>query len=620
MRRLGRYQQKMDGRLRGLSLLRLISFGTTAALVYLSGRLPSGSAGFYTLLTTSAVTTAGFIWAWFYYNKTRSRKQMAANQINWYQSILYRRSGIWHKTRASKSANQSDYSFEQSKQQMPLHDETNLADHPYQSDLHISGHFGLISLLDCTITAPGKETLARLLLEQPDDTARDPALWLARQQAVDEWRCRRVIHTRWARQKNQHEIFSNQSDSLTTARCLSDLKPGLGLGPAWLIGISFTLLNLVTWVSVIGSEFGDFRAWYLLSAPLQMLLFGFTAWSTRKLAGQMSRLAFTISLWPQAFQLIPALRLRAAWWQNKAILQTSTARQIANLARLAGFFEMRRNPLLYIFLAFFGITDSLLVIGLYRWLRLHSADFPLWLSDLAELDALQSLASLAVIERGNTCLPVWARTDGNSERPLQPVVVTHDMGHPLIPAAQRVGNDFHNVGELWVISGSNMAGKSTFLRTLGINLILAMSGAALPAADFSFRSMPVFSSMQHTDKLQDSRSLFYSEVRRIRQLLEFRAQQDGLILIDEMLRGTNARERLIAQQKILARLESSESIVLVATHDLELGCSSTGEKRVNMHFREHIENGRMSFDYKLYPGIVQSSNALEILRLEGIAL
>jgi DNA mismatch repair ATPase MutS len=199
-----------------------------------------------------------------------------------------------------------------------------------------------------------------------------------------------------------------------------------------------------------------------------------------------------------------------------------------------------------------------------------------------------------------------------------------EIGHPLIPDGERVSNDFSMgvAGEIMLVTGSNMSGKSTFLRTLGVNLCLAYAGGTVLATKFTCAPFRLFTCIQVSDSINDGISYFYAEVKRLKALLDAldRKHEFKLFyLIDEIFRGTNNRERELGSRAYVRALVSKNGLGVISTHDLELTQLGTEFADIrNMHFREEVRDERMVFDYKLRPGPSPTTNALKIMQLEGL--
>jgi hypothetical protein len=197
------------------------------------------------------------------------------------------------------------------------------------------------------------------------------------------------------------------------------------------------------------------------------------------------------------------------------------------------------------------------------------------------------------------------------------------LAHPLIPRERAVANDLRldrNL-QLIIVSGPNMAGKSTFLRGIGVNAVLAQSGAPVRAAKLKLSPLTVTASICVLDSLEGGISRFYAEIHRLKQIMDLtRDPIPVLFLLDELLSGTNSHDRLIGTRSIVTKLVERGAMGLVSTHDLALTAipQEIGTKAINCHFEDHLEDGQLRFDYKLYPGIVQTSNALPLMRSIGL--
>ncbi|MGH9692694.1 MAG: MutS-related protein, partial [Bryobacteraceae bacterium] len=238
-----------------------------------------------------------------------------------------------------------------------------------------------------------------------------------------------------------------------------------------------------------------------------------------------------------------------------------------------------------------------------------------WISAVAEFEALSSFASLA-FERPEWAFPVLM-ADAN------PHFEAKDLRHPLIAQSKCVPNDVAIGGDtrVLIVSGSNMSGKSTLLRAIGLNAVLAWSGAPVAATSMRISSIRVGASIRVLDSLQDGRSRFYSEIMRLRQIVDLAGNGPGaLFLLDEVLSGTNSHDRRIGAAAVVRALVARDAIGLVTTHDLALATldRDKGFGIVNVHFDDEIEDGRIEFDYRLRPGVVVRSNALELMRAVGL--
>jgi DNA mismatch repair ATPase MutS len=239
---------------------------------------------------------------------------------------------------------------------------------------------------------------------------------------------------------------------------------------------------------------------------------------------------------------------------------------------------------------------------------------PRWLAAVGELEALSSLSSYSY-EHADYPFPELVAGEASFEG--------ESLGHPLIPESRRVPTDLSLSGDLRVliVSGSNMSGKSTLLRTVGTNAVLAMAGAPVCARRLQLSPLQVAASIHIQDSLQAGASRFYAEILRLRQVVELTGGTlPVLFLLDEILHGTNSHDRRIGAEGVVRGLIERDAIGLITTHDLALAqiVEALTSRAANVHFEDHLEGGKMTFDYLLRPGVTQRSNALELMRSVGL--
>jgi DNA mismatch repair ATPase MutS len=263
----------------------------------------------------------------------------------------------------------------------------------------------------------------------------------------------------------------------------------------------------------------------------------------------------------------------------------------------------------------FSLWREQAAFGVEHWRVNNRAYVANWLSAVAEFEALSSLAALA-FERPDWIFP--SLVDSGTA-----VFSAKAIRHPLLPSARSIPNDigFDPPLRLWIISGSNMSGKSTLLRAIGLNTVLAWAGAPVPAARLELSELQLGASLRVSDSLQDNRSRFMAEITRIRDIVALsRAGAPVLFLLDELLSGTNSHDRLIGSSSIVQGLVAAGGIGFVTTHDLALAAieRDLGQRAANAHFEDAIIDGEIVFDYVLRPGIVTRSNALALMRAVGL--
>jgi hypothetical protein len=292
---------------------------------------------------------------------------------------------------------------------------------------------------------------------------------------------------------------------------------------------------------------------------------------------------------------------------------TPASRAIAQLHWLVELHDWQHNQ-------FFAPIGAALLWGTHlawaieAWRRVHGRHVGTWLGTVGEFEALSSLSAYRFEHPDD----VWpdvvegaATFDGS------------DIGHPLLPAAKMVRNDVHLDGaaHLLVVSGSNMSGKSTLLRTVGVNAVLALAGAPVRATRLRLTPLAIGATLRIQDSLQEGRSRFYAEITRIREITDLaRGPVPLLFLLDELFHGTNSHDRLIGATGVLGSLLDRGAIGLITTHDLALTAiaDSLAPRAANMHFDDRFDEGEIVFDFRMKPGPVTRSNALALMRSVGL--
>ncbi|EQA34799.1 MutS domain V protein [Leptospira inadai serovar Lyme str. 10] len=377
----------------------------------------------------------------------------------------------------------------------------------------------------------------------------------------------------------------------------------------------FPFWIVFVWLAVlIGLVFG--KTWGFGFFLLNLGLFGIYRNASLELISPLAQQAETLSELGKLLRYV--LRSKVIGTSGREFLRDWTDAEFVRcwkeLRKIADRASYSQAPLPH------SVLNFLFLFDLWFWKR-YDQWWEEWgkkilpaFEELCELDSLLPLANLRWIEPSFTFPSILKESDGKK-------IEAKDLVHPLIHAEKRVPNNLEPVapGDLLLLTGSNMSGKTTYLRSVGICGILSMAGAPVPASSFSTPLLKVHSSIRNEDSVDEGISFFYAEVRRLAKILTevSDSKSEHLVLLDEILKGTNSRERTLACKGILKRLKSSRVFGIVTTHDLELAGLSGLLLR---HFREEIKDGKMSFDYRIRPGIVQSSNALEVLKLEGLDL
>jgi hypothetical protein len=493
------------------------------------------------------------------------------------------------------------------------------ADHAFTGDLDVFGHASLMQLVDATETAPGEEKLAGLL--SMTAVRAWPEEILARQAAARDLAARPAFREAIA----------------TAGGVLADERPSAGPLLGWaeqndraaaaLVTLAWAAPPLATALLVLGPVLHLRAGVVTLLVAAEVALGLFASARLTPMLSVVSARESAASRWREMIAAIEREPLEAPLLVGLRERLTSGRRrasdEIAALARIVGFADARRNEVFRFFIGPFLFWDVHCAVALSRWRARAGPHVRQWLEAVAEVEALASLAAFAVEH------PDFAWPDLAPE----PMLVARSLGHPLLPSSQRVGNDVSlpSRGRALVVTGSNMSGKSTLLRALGINAVLATAGAPVCAGALRIGPMRVATSMRVEDSLEQGVSHFFAELRRLKRVLDLaRAAHDErdaegghgavLFLLDEILHGTNSRERIIGACAIVRELLALGAVGAVSTHDLGITAleRELGGVVENVHFEEQVAGDTMTFDFVLRPGIVQSSNALRLMRAVGI--
>ena len=480
--------------------------------------------------------------------------------------------------------------------------------HLYAADLDLFGPGSLFERLCTARTRSGQETLAGwLLAPAPEAALRE------RHAAVDELRPRLDLREDLA-------VLGTAArggvDSVSLRAWLSAPPAPVPAEMLWAAGAAslFALLALDLWIADV---WGAVPLVFALVAVAAVTVQG-RRWSDPVLGG-VGRPAAALRtlttllarLEREPFAAPPLARLRAALSAGDTLAST----RVARLRALLDLHDSRRN-IFFAPLAFVLLLDLQMAAAIERWRRAAGAALAESLRALGEIEALSALAAYS-FECPEDPFPTFA-----SEGPL---FAAQGLTHPLLPLARAVRNDVRLDGSrpLLVVSGSNMSGKSTFLRTIGVNAVLAQAGAPVRARALHLSPLAVGASIRLQDSLQEGHSRFYAEITRVRQVMDRAAGEPALLfLLDEIFHGTNSADRRVGAEAVVRALLLRGAAGLVTSHDLALAdiADRLAPAAENVHFEDHLEEGRIAFDYRLKPGRVEKSNALALMRAVGLTV
>jgi len=491
--------------------------------------------------------------------------------------------------------------------------------HPYASDLDIFGRFSVFSLLNRCTTDTGRETLSNWLL-QPSTTDRIRERQLAVKELKEKADFRQQFEAAGA-------VFSHPETN--TPLLLEWLKsPQI---PSKKRRFFTVLLSIMPFFSIsavaLYLSHGNNPLYVLPALLLMFLNYQLIKAQHVHTDDLLTKTYYNLNLL-RSFKAMIGLLERN---QFEAPLLTSLNRhflhqgfkateQISQLENILGWMQPRGSKALgiggnvfyWIFNLLF-LIDFIWLLRADNWKRRNQHDIGQWFRALGEWEALNSLAGFA-FAHPNFAFPEV------SERPYQ--FKAKQLGHPLLAERQRVCNDFsmEGKGSLVMITGSNMAGKSTFLRSVGVNMVLALAGSAVCAEQMEVSNMGLFTSMRTQDNLKESLSGFYAELDRLKQLLELlRADTPILFMLDELLKGTNSEDRQRGAVALVKQISQLKAFGIVSTHDLAMSRLAADYLPIRDYsFNSSIEQGEIHFDYRLTPGICKGFNASELMKRIGI--
>lgn len=485
------------------------------------------------------------------------------------------------------------------------------ASHPYTGDLDIFGPKSLFQWVNTANTYYGRKMLCELL-ENPD---KNTYAIEKRQKAVkelskkldfcQELQCEGMLATEAA--NDPESMLSYTEDKLK--RFKNDRVINLFyILPASVI-LTFTLYFL-------GSRIPVFVPLLLLCIQMSVCAVGYKR--NTEIISNVSGLKKKLDAFGNLLKRIEQEKftdeylsgLRQEFFTNNSPASAS----IKQLEKIANAIDIRFSTVLYFILNFGLLWDYHCVFALEDWKRLYGGQIRKWLETVGQIEAISSLAVIGHM------YPEWVFPIF-TEKNLK--FLAGKMGHPLIPENKCVCNDFEINNGACVITGSNMSGKTTLLRTVGINLVLAYSGAPVFAQKMECSVMGIFTSMRVRDDLNSGISTYYAELLRIKMMIEYSKKEQPMIyMIDEIFMGTNSLDRITGARSVLKNLNKSWIIGLISTHDFEL-CDLEEERQENIknyHFTEQYINNEIKFDYMLRPGRSRTTNARYLMKMVGIEL
>jgi MutS domain V len=478
--------------------------------------------------------------------------------------------------------------------------------HPYARDLDLFGRASVFELLCTARTRAGEEFLSRwLLAPAPPEDVR------ARQAAAVELGGRVEFRERLSILGEDLQVGVHPAKLIAWGEAGAVFPSGLirivalVLAIAWILSVVAWQIGAAPWSWVVAATLVNLGLSCRVGKRLSEAVH-----AVEEAGKELKLLSQVLAVFEsEPFKSSGLLQLQNRLMQPGMLPSQAIAklnRQVECIESAHNLFVRMFDPVIFYSLQFVLASES--------WRRRFGGSLRIWLETVGELEALASLGGYAY-EHPEDVFPEFVD--------YAPCFEAEGLGHPLIQRQRGVPNDLQLNQDLrlMIVSGPNMAGKSTFLRSIGVNAVLAQTGAPVRAAKLKLSPLAVTASICVLDSLEGGVSRFYAEIHRLKQIMDLtRGPAPVLFLLDELLSGTNSHDRLIGTRSFVTKLVEQGAVGLVSTHDLALTAipQEIGPRATNCHFEDHLEDGQLRFDYKLYPGVVQTSNALALMR--GIGL
>lgn len=482
--------------------------------------------------------------------------------------------------------------------------------HIYATDLDLFGRGSIFQLLCSARTHLGRETVAAWMKESASQEE-----VLARQEAISELREKRGL-------------FESVAAAGTSA--VSDCRPGTFRNwiaemsprsrfPSWAPVLPFLLVPVLVvlpflyWTGHLNLQ----NLWISGGAVLSLeaIFAGVFYERVRFIVESVKLLSIELPIVRDLLGIVE----REQFSSSKLVALASRLKRdkpaasicVSRLNRLVQLLEQRENPW-FLILSWYLLWGTQVSMAIDRWYRRHGSDLLEYLAVLGEFEALLSLSAYSY-EHPSDVFPEFVEQG--------PLFDAQQLGHPLLDESTCVRNDVRlgQDARFFIVSGSNMSGKSTFLRAIGVNAMLAWMGAPVRAASLRLSKLDIAAAIRVEDSVTDGRSHFLAEMQRLRGMIDLAGKGPLLFLIDEIMSGTNSHDRRIAAEWVVRALVRRDAIGLITTHDLTLTeITANGLPGRNVYFEDSGTGGQLSFDYKLRDGLLTHSNALNIVRMLGI--
>lgn len=475
-------------------------------------------------------------------------------------------------------------------------------------DLDLFGKASLFQYINVATTWEGRQALANLLTWKKQD----PQQIKSRQDAVKE--CSKQVETsmtliRLSKQYGYHVKKKQQKKLHNLYEYMEKEEKGYGI----ILQLLSYMLPIVVWVAIllmiiINMNYGLMLIAFMTSIVIALVC----AMKTGEILSPVDGIADVMKDYERILKELQTSHWESAYLQEIQRDTSDALEGIRSLNRILSVVHMRGNFIFLIFLNGLFMSDIHSVNALIKWKKRYGHRVKGWLKAVGRMETILSLTQIAyakdvvvypTIQQGN-----------------QPYLKMEAGHHPLIIEAEAIANSFEANASSYIITGSNMSGKTTFLRTIGVNMVLFQAGAPVCAKAFDASSMHIFTSMRVHDDVSEGISTFYAEILRIKEMMQFSKHKELMIVfIDEIFKGTNSADRILCAKQAIIQLHLPWVITMISTHDFEL-CDLEYDKAIqaiNYHFSEYYEEDKICFDYRMKDGRCKTTNAKQLMKLAG---
>ena len=522
---------------------------------------------------------------WVYHAKLHNKTDYLKGIISVYSQYIARITGKWTKFEDT-GAGFAD------------------VDHAYSGDLDIIGAKSLFQFLNTTHTWHGRQAFANDLLHAEYEHSE----LRQRQEAIAE--LSRDIEFSG---KIQYYLSKIKADAYSSTLA-ADLKDSTPFTKYKIMRVLLTYMPAFTLLFIISMLVFSLRNLYAAGVTLiaaQAVIWVLGILPTGKYLQVMARMPYKLSAYCDIIDILTGRDFSCEKLNDIKKALREANRAVKDLSRISTKLSVRNSGVIWVILNILLLWDYDCAFMLEKWKVKYAPLAEQWFSAIGEFESLLCFSHLPNV-CNNTCLPTITEKAN--------MIEAQAMGHPLLPNEKRVDNNFSFNDNIFIVSGSNMSGKTTFLRTVGINILLARCGSFVCAEKMILPLLSVVTSIRIADDLNEGVSTFYAELKRIRRIIDFAEKRsDAVFLIDEIFKGTNSADRLAGAKTVIAKLNNLGASGLISTHDLEL-CELSGiHGRIkNYSFSEHYKDNRIYFDYKVKPGKSTTTNAKYLMKMLDI--